>query len=209
MFRMTLFATAACMFLAAWPDAAHAQRWRGGRGVYIRTPGVSVGVGNYGYGGYRGYYPTYYNRGWYGHNASPYWNNYGYYRYPSIGVYTGYPVYSSGYVAGPVYYSNEYVAQTPGNVTTISNYADPNMVDTTVHVTVILPDANARLMVQDRLNQSVGTERHIVSPPLNINTQYHYTFRATWTDSNGQEVTREKRIEVKPGQRYTVDFNQP
>jgi uncharacterized protein (TIGR03000 family) len=217
MLRTSFLVAAACAAMSAVPDTAQAQRrgWGGyGRGGYYGGSGISIGIGNYGYGygnygGYRGYgygYRPYYSN--YGYGYSPYYSGY-YNSYPSTVYYNTYP--STVYT----YPSNTYSAYPSGTIVqqpiagnTTSFYGGGQMAANQVTVRVILPTPDAQLMVQDQMNQASGNERIIVSPALQPDTNYHYTFKATWRDQNGQEVTREKHIDVKAGQQYTVDFNQ-
>jgi uncharacterized protein (TIGR03000 family) len=107
--------------------------------------------------------------------------------------------------AGPISSNSASNSSTPQYST--SNYGNTQFTGSQVRIRVILPDPNARLWVQDQLNQGVGTERFVTSPGLDPNTNYTYTIKASWME-NGQEVTHEKKIDVRAGQEYTVDFNQ-
>jgi uncharacterized protein (TIGR03000 family) len=53
-----------------------------------------------------------------------------------------------------------------------------------------------------------GTMRTYETPALDSGYTYRYDVKARW-EQNGKPVERTQRIEVYPGGRITVDFNQP
>jgi len=171
--------------------------WSGysGWGGYYGSPSFSIGYNSYPYYGGYGY------RG-YGYNNYPYYSSYGY-GYPSYSYGYSYPNYSYGY--SPQYYSTPDTAvyNNPQPNSSVSAYGNPGMVQSWVKV--ILPDPMARLTVQGQPSQQTGNERSFYSTPLEPGKTYAYTFQATWMQ-NGQEVTREKRVDIVAGQNTIVNF---
>jgi uncharacterized protein (TIGR03000 family) len=53
-----------------------------------------------------------------------------------------------------------------------------------------------------------GSVRDFVSPPLPVGKPFTYTARAIWME-NGQEVSRERQIQVRAGDRVDIDFLLP
>jgi uncharacterized protein (TIGR03000 family) len=73
-----------------------------------------------------------------------------------------------------------------------------------VQLSVRVPP-NAELLVDGQKTRSMGPMRLLTSPPLEPGQQYVYQLEAKWMES-GQEVTRTRTVEVRPGQVVTVDF---
>jgi uncharacterized protein (TIGR03000 family) len=205
--RKRWFAAAAAGTLALLlvsADFASAQRFGrwGGMGTgYYGGYGYGTGLGNWGN-----------NYGWGGTGFYPY-TSYGYGLYP--GNYASGFVPSYGY--GRSYYTPGYVGVgttvLPGNTTSMyyqpgtqfgagSSAADPNAAVIDVRVA---PDAQV-WFDGDSTNQR-GSDRVFTSPALDPGKAYHYDVKARWTE-NGKPVERTKRVEVRAGQRTTVDFNQ-
>jgi uncharacterized protein (TIGR03000 family) len=84
-----------------------------------------------------------------------------------------------------------------------ASYAPDNSSLITLRVSV--PDANANVWIQNSLMSLQGFDRNFVSPSMSPGN-YTYTVRASWME-NGKEVSKEKSIDVVPGQEYTVSFN--
>jgi uncharacterized protein (TIGR03000 family) len=231
MFRSTILVLAVTAMMAVWPDQAQAQRYRGGN--WGRQDNVGNAVGNYlGYGYNQPYWSNYGYSG-YGYYPNYYGSNYGY-NYPRYNNWSGYQNYSYSYpnysYSNPNYYSynttpniSSYTypnssnsipytgsyAANPGQTSTSYYGENQQLQPNQIRVKVTLPDPNARLIVENQPNQFQGNDRIIMSPPMdpNANMNYSYTMKATWME-NGQEVTREKKIDVKLGQEYTVNFNE-
>ncbi len=212
-------ATVCAMALLTGP--AHAQRgYRGGYNGGSYNRGYYGGYrGNYGVYGY-GYrnYPSYGYYGGYGYPRNSYYGGYAYPRYSYYGGYS-YPqyYYQSGYSApqyGYAYNSTPYYV-TPSTSETVAYNAVPSQSSTSNYgdlapngqawLRVILPDPNARLHIEGQQMQQTGTERVFYTPSLNRSSIYPYTLRATWME-NGQEISREKKIDVMVGQTYIVNF---
>jgi uncharacterized protein (TIGR03000 family) len=74
-------------------------------------------------------------------------------------------------------------------------------------VTVLLPSEAVLSFEGVRMPQT-GSFREFVTPALATGRDYTYHVRAGWTE-NGQDVTREQTIRVRPGERTDVDFTNP
>ena len=235
--RLLLSSLGAICLLALAAETASAQRgYRGGRGggwgggwgggsrsawgVGVDLGGVSVGYsqgnpygyGGYGYGGYgRGYgygYPGYYGGNYFGLSigSSPYYYGSGYgYSSPSYGYVDGsysYPSYAS-----PSYSSSGGIAyDSMGSPIQQASYA-PMLSGNQVGLRIAVPNENAQLWIQGQLMPGSGFERTFVSPALETGRTYTYTLRCSWT-SNGREVSREKSLDVTPGQEFNVSFTE-
>jgi uncharacterized protein (TIGR03000 family) len=192
---------------------AFAQRWGGGRGgsrggisFGIGSGGIGFGYGNYGpggyggyYGGNRGYYPGGYG-GYYGNSYYP--NTYGWsggnYRYSSPYNYSQ-PYYGTPYYSSPNYYYQD-SAVVPAESSRQSFYPEAK----NANVTVIVPHADAEVWFNSQATTQRGTQRYFQTPPLEFGN-YTYTVRARWMD-NGQPVEQQRQVQVQGGQDVTVDF---
>lgn len=94
----------------------------------------------------------------------------------------------------------QFQATIPPTVQPTDHRAGENRVRLTVHV----PDAGARLWIEDRLMAGRGLERSFVSPPLLLG-KYEYTFRVSWMES-GRQRGEIRTITVEAGQELTVTF---
>jgi uncharacterized protein (TIGR03000 family) len=206
-----------------WSETAQAQfsYVRGRWGGYYTAPTWYGGPYYYGrsyyypyYGG-TVYYPSYYYGSWY-YPAPAYGRTY-YYSYPSY--YYSYPSYPTWY--GSTYWSSPYYGgvyyTTPMSYSTTatarsavapasyqSYYSGPAVDSDKVRLRVYVPTQNARLTIEGQPTQQTGTERTFVSPSLNPG-EYTYTLRASWRDGD-REVSREKQVQVRPGQETVVQF---
>jgi uncharacterized protein (TIGR03000 family) len=166
------------------------------------SPGYGM---TYGYGGattspysYVGYGTTY----------TPYQFASG--NYHGVG-YAGYDVpIPSSWVAAP----NSYVAFYPPAFPRSSPAAAPaapvgysSNADNTATVQVEVP-ADATLWFDGVQTKQTGAMRTFTTPELESGRSYHYDVKARW-EQNGKPVERTRRVEVYPGARATVDFNQP
>jgi uncharacterized protein (TIGR03000 family) len=190
--------TAALALLLVAADTASAQRWGrggwGGRGYYGGYGGYGYGSG-YGWGGY-GYRPGY---GGYGY-APGYGSGYA----PSYGY--GSPYYAPGYVSSGVttlpggttsfYYQ-------PGTQMRAAGYAGGADANAAVVDVRVPPDA--QVSFDGEPTRQRGPNRVFSSPPLDPGKTYHYDVTARWTQ-DGRPVERKRRVDVRAGQRATVDF---
>lgn len=78
----------------------------------------------------------------------------------------------------------------------------------TALVEVILPDADAVLIVQGKTMATKGTRRRFVSPSLAPGEDYTYELQARW-DGAGKPVEQTRRVTVRAGERVTADFTAP
>lgn len=226
--RILIASTAGLLTVLALTEVAQAQFYwgegRGGRSFWgVSTPYFSYGRGpgggefyrlgspGYGYGGY----------GWGGRGYSPYYSRW------SPGFYDGgfyRPYYGGSYVmSSPGYYSSgqSYVSSSPGftsggpgylmgdtgaSGTYRTFYSGPGRTGTEALVRVNVPNAEANVWFDDTQTQQKGSNRLYISPPLETGKTYTYNIRASWMGPDGQEVTRERQVEVRPGQAANVTF---
>jgi uncharacterized protein (TIGR03000 family) len=236
--KRTLLATVAgVLAVALIATPAYAQRGgggggRGGGGGGGRGWGGGGGGGGRGWGG-GGYYGGGYGRG-YGYGGYG-WGGVGIgigLGYPGYGGYYGdgyylggaYPDYSysnptlygtSPYVGQQMPYMNQPLVgnvpalqQPGGNGPTVamqSFYSGPSASPGSAELTVKVP-ADAQLWLGSMQSSQQGTERHFSFPSLGAGDNM-FSLRSTWTE-NGQTVTRDKQVNVKPGENSTVDFTQ-
>src|SRR5438270_11319523 len=73
-------------------------------------------------------------------------------------------------------------------------------------VRVMLPAANARLIIDDQPTRQTGPTRSFESPPLKAGTTYFYTLTATWEPNNYTTITRTRKVVVHAGERVQADL---
>jgi len=173
--------------------------WRGGNSVYVGTPYFSVGYGRGYYGGYGGYYGGY-GPGSYGYSYYP--RSYGYSYSPSY-AYSYYPGSDYSYYPNTYSYSSSpmYMYSGDSGITQASYTPDPSKIRLHINVT----DPNANVWIENVQMSLQGLQRTFVSPPVTTGRTYTYTVRASWME-NGKEMSKEKTIDVQPGQEYTISF---
>jgi uncharacterized protein (TIGR03000 family) len=138
---------------------------------------------------------------------------FGYYGYPGYGYYgnSGYGYYGNSdyYSASPYYYENyvgpSYSYYTPPPPVAVD---DTPMEDSSAHVQVIVPVADAQVWFDGTATKSKGTTRFFDTPPLDLSGSYRYAVRARWNEG-GKEAGDERVVRVRAGKRYVVDFTQP
>ena len=140
-------------------------------------PSISIGVGGGLFSGY----------GYGGLGYSPYYQDYGYGGAPS-------------YYPPPVYLA-------PATQDRQSYYPAPVAAQQTVHMTVLVPAANAQVWFDGNATSQQGMERMFESPALQSGHNYSYTIRARWME-NGKAVTRERQIQVQAGQNVSVNLRE-
>lgn len=172
---------------------ANAQR-RGYGGYWGNAPVYSMGWGSSGYYPQSGYYSSYYG----GMGYSPYYQTYGYNYSPYY--YNTVPSYA---VTPGSYYSQPAVRMQATRVVQ-SFYSEPERAQQFATVTVVVPTANAQVWFGDTLTTQQGTERLFHSPALEPGN-FTYTIRARWME-NGTAVERDRQVNVRAGQRVTVNF---
>jgi uncharacterized protein (TIGR03000 family) len=75
-------------------------------------------------------------------------------------------------------------------------------------VQVRVPTHFAHVLFDGERTYTDGTTRYYVMPELPDGKTCHYTVSASWKDG-GEEVKKERKIEVKAGQTTVVDFTRP
>jgi uncharacterized protein (TIGR03000 family) len=214
---------AAMLAFAATP--ALAQHGHGGGHGGGHAGGFHGSVGHVGHvggfhsghvGGWSGYHGGYYNRGFYGRgfygwpgygiglSGWPYWGSYGYSSYqPSYSSYYAqdyYPDYYPSTLSG--YYS-------PPDVTVVNPSAPtPAAPATDAALVEVRVPPDAQVWFDGNPTTQTGEVRTYASPALPRDRAFHYDIRARWTDG-GKVVDQTRSVEVRAGQRTTVDFMQP
>jgi uncharacterized protein (TIGR03000 family) len=131
------------------------------------------------------------------------------------GGYSNGPTYYGGYSYGPGFVPG-YVNAPNGVITdTTSLYYQPGTqlgaagygLDGRSALIDIRVPPDARITFDGDATAQTGPNRLFSSPPLDRGRAYHYTVKARFTQ-NGQPVERTRRVEVRAGQRSTVDFTQ-
>jgi uncharacterized protein (TIGR03000 family) len=80
-------------------------------------------------------------------------------------------------------------------------YAEPATV-------VVRTDPDARLDVEGVTTLQTGDVRHFVTPPLPVDQDSTYRFRATWKEP-GQECSADRKVILRGGQKVEVDLRTP
>jgi uncharacterized protein (TIGR03000 family) len=84
----------------------------------------------------------------------------------------------------------------------------PAVAQKPANIRLIVPDAQAKVVFNDHLTTSTGTERNFHTAALAPGKTYTYRVRASWM-KDGNEVTQDRLVEAVPGQTVVVDFNAP
>jgi uncharacterized protein (TIGR03000 family) len=144
---------------------------------------------------------------------------YGGFGYPGYGF--GYGGYGFGLSGLGSYYDPGYYDDGSGYADPGYDYPPPNYrsgsyqpLDTqddsapatmTTLITLKVP-ANAKVWFNGTKMKQTGTERSFVSPPLLPGYSYQYQIRASWTDAQGQTVTRTRDVDLHPGENINLEF---
>jgi uncharacterized protein (TIGR03000 family) len=107
----------------------------------------------------------------------------GYYGGPGIGVVRPVPTYP--------YYTSPYDLQTP-------------LAATELRLSVRLP-ADALVWVNRAATTQTGGDREYITSDLEPGKTYVYEIKARWME-NGKPVEKTKRVSVRSGERYVIDF---
>lgn len=75
-------------------------------------------------------------------------------------------------------------------------------------VTVMLPDEEAELLVQDQLVPGQGSSRTFETPPLEAGRWYEYVLVARWRPNGYTQLTRRKAIHFRAGEAIVADLTQ-
>jgi uncharacterized protein (TIGR03000 family) len=130
-----------------------------------------------------GYYPSYYNGGYY---SSPYYS----YASPS---YYAYPDTTYRYSYSPA--------------APLVNDA-PRVDPAAATIQVILPNPDAEVTFDGSRTSSVGRVRLYHTPALDASRTNSYRIGAAWTQ-DGRPISDARVVSVTPGQTTVVDFTQP
>jgi uncharacterized protein (TIGR03000 family) len=71
---------------------------------------------------------------------------------------------------------------------------------------ILMPEADAQLLIQNQPTQNRGLERTFVSPPLKAGQKYVYTVTAKWEPNNYTKITRTRKIDIEAGQEVVADL---
>lgn len=77
-----------------------------------------------------------------------------------------------------------------------------------VYLHLLLPQANAQVVIENVPTRQTGTTRTFVSPPLETGKIYTYTVATTWQPNNYTTITRTRQIDVRAGQEVEADLRQ-
>jgi uncharacterized protein (TIGR03000 family) len=75
-----------------------------------------------------------------------------------------------------------------------------------LHIRVMPP--HAEISIEGSKTAQIGSSRLYVSPPLNQGENYTYTIHVSWKE-NGREVTRDRKVPVRAGDRLSIVFREP
>jgi uncharacterized protein (TIGR03000 family) len=78
-----------------------------------------------------------------------------------------------------------------------------------VSLKVLLPQANAKLTVENQLTRQTGETRTFRSPPLQPGQKYVYTLTAEWEPNNYTRITRTIKKPVVAGESVEIDMRKP
>jgi uncharacterized protein (TIGR03000 family) len=78
-----------------------------------------------------------------------------------------------------------------------------------VSLKVLLPQANAKLTVENQLTKQTGETRTFRSPPLAPGHKYVYTLTAEWEPNNYTRITRTIKKPVTAGENVEIDMRKP
>jgi uncharacterized protein (TIGR03000 family) len=67
--------------------------------------------------------------------------------------------------------------------------------------------SNAEVWVNETKISQTGTMRTYSADNLTAGQTYSYKIKAEWTGQGGKKEKKERTVEVRPGERKTVDFN--
>jgi uncharacterized protein (TIGR03000 family) len=149
------------------------------------------------------------------------WPYYGSGYYPYYGYSTYYPDYGVDSTYSPSIVYNDYVP----SGTTVSGYSSPDTsvagtpavatddtqqasADNTAHLKFIVPE-NATIWVEGQKTNQTGTEREFVTPELTPGKRFFYSVRVRSRRDDGKVVDETRKIYVRAGDRWRVDFAKP
>jgi uncharacterized protein (TIGR03000 family) len=76
------------------------------------------------------------------------------------------------------------------------------------YVRVLVPEEDAKVLIDDAPTKQKGKDRLFESPPLDPRRSFTYTITATWDPNNYTKVIRTRTVNVQPGREVEVDLRQ-
>jgi uncharacterized protein (TIGR03000 family) len=77
------------------------------------------------------------------------------------------------------------------------------------YLRVLLPEKDAKVLIDGHKTKQTGAARLFASPPLEPGQSFTYTVTAKWEPNNYTEVIRTRRVPVKAGDELEVDLRKP
>jgi uncharacterized protein (TIGR03000 family) len=105
------------------------------------------------------------------------------------------------------YFRNSEPVYREGQPLYVDNAVTSNAVSGSQAALDIRVPSNAEVWVNDSKISQTGTMRTFKADNLTSGQMYSYKVKAEWTGQGGKKVTRERTVELRPGQRMTVDLN--
>jgi uncharacterized protein (TIGR03000 family) len=221
-----IFLSAAIGVLSlAFVNPVHAQRGGGG-GAHAGAAHVGGGAYHGGAGYYHGgYYHGGYNHYHYGYPGVAIGIGIGYPYYGGLGYADPTPIYvpAVGPTLGPSGYSSYYPSDpnAPQNIAPPAPVAPPAVTPPTTismkpmsvpkdeaYIRVLLPEANAEVLLEGKATDTLGRDRLFSSPKLDLDGKYTYTVTASWLDQ-GHLVRQIREVPLTIGEVNVVDFRRP
>jgi uncharacterized protein (TIGR03000 family) len=94
-------------------------------------------------------------------------------------------------------------------VATLNLCAQPAGQDQAVQLRVLVPQADAKVLIDNTLTKATGAERLFTTPSLQRGFGYRYAVTAKWWPNNYTEVIRTRIVEFKAGDTVTIDLRKP
>jgi uncharacterized protein (TIGR03000 family) len=119
--------------------------------------------------------------------------------------------YGGTYYGGTPYYYPDNAANVP-MITGSQSFYPPDanvgrMNDNSAAIMVRVP-ADAKLTFDGKATTQTGQQRFFTTPALEPGKTFTYEVQATWTDNDGQPVTRTREVQVRANQQAQVNFMQ-
>lgn len=76
----------------------------------------------------------------------------------------------------------------------------------TTSLTIKVPQANAKLLIDQTVTRQQGLQRQFVTPTLEAGKNYSYQIVVIWEPNNYTTITRTKKVTFKAGENVTVDM---
>jgi uncharacterized protein (TIGR03000 family) len=146
--------------------------------------------------------------GWPYYGYGGYYPDYGYSAYVPYATYSPSVVYNTYVPDGTTvsaYSSPDTTGEGTPAATTDSQQAS---VDDTAHLMFVVPE-NATIWVEGQKTSQTGTKREFVSPELTPGKRFTYTVRVRSRADDGRVVDETRKVRVRAGDRWRVDFTKP